>query len=503
MSLSENELARRSDGIMEIRPAPLRVRWSFTNLLSADSHTLDVQFSCSIRVADNSADRAMFAEIFLTADNRATADTIAAHFARTLKNTLTQLAAQRNAADVAADASAWTPAALAAMKPLAFSAGLDFLPPFNLDVESPSLQRKRLEELARARSVEQNAAQLEHLQRAGELLKQFQSLRQTNPQLSAGKILDQLSPADRGPMLQSLLLASSKSTPPRTLWAVAGSQLISFDPSAAAPAPTLIDLPTTLGPLRSVQLCDEKLLIGAQTGVMLAAVENPRNVTLFQCPNIQSQLGFNSVACSAEQIWATHGEAGVIAWNLADPSAPSTIFTENGPRNLSIFHDGKILYSAGDHAIVRERQSRTVLPSQSPSPIVAIIPSSPMLIIVHHDGTLTLLDANDLQIVDVRRRSARISAAAALPWLGEIRLLLATSDGPIDCIGLDDPLVSEYLSPYRGLKKLIASSELIAAISPDRQRIVLWHAWDAQRPIGEVHITSKTKHRVADISLGA
>jgi hypothetical protein len=86
-----------------------------------------------------------------------------------------------------------------------------------------------------------------------------------------------------------------------------------------------------------------------------------------------------------------------------------------------------------------------------------------------------------------------------MPWLGDVRLLLANDDGPVDCIGLDDALVSEYLSPYRGLKILTAAADLIAAVSPDRQRVIFWHSWDGQRPIGEVHVTGKVKHRVADV----
>jgi hypothetical protein len=60
-------------------------------------------------------------------------------------------------------------------------------------------------------------------------------------------------------------------------------------------------------------------------------------------------------------------------------------------------------------------------------------------------------------------------------------------------------LTSEYLSPYRGLKILTATTDLIAAVSPDRQRIVLWNTWDGQRPIGEIHITAQTRHRIADL----
>jgi hypothetical protein len=251
--------------------------------------------------------------------------------------------------------------------------------------------------------------------------------------------------------------------------------------------------------LRSVQLCEEKLLIGAQTGVMHASANDPSKVTTFAYPNLQSQLGFNSVVCHANMIWASHGEAGIVGWKLDHPDVPATIYPESTARNLQILHDEKILYSIGEQLILRNRESRTALPSQSLSQIIAIIPAA-HIIIVHQDGMLVLLDRITHEIVDTRRRPSQICAAAAMPWLGEIRLLLASVDGSIDCVGIDDPLISEYLSPYRGLKKLAAAGDLIAAISPDRQRIVLWHNWDAQRPIGEIHITSKTRHRVADIA---
>src|SRR5450432_2036825 len=392
MSLRENEFAQRTGGAIEIRSDPLRAQWHFTDLPSADAHTINAHFSCSLRIVENPADQKLFAEIFLTAQDRATIETLTNYFARPLKSAITNLAAECKAADVIGGRYTWIPTITSALKPAAFAAGVEFLPPFHLDIESPTVQQQKLREISHTRAIALGAAQLEHLQHAAELLKQFESMRESAPQLSAAKILDQLAPADRGKMLQSLLLANSDKTKSRTLWAVAGSYLIKLDARAEVPSPELIDLPTTLGPLRSVQLSGEYLLIGAQTGVMRAPAKNPREVQIFQHPDLRSQTGFNGAIATNENLFATHSEAGVVVWNLNDATSPPKVHADAGARNLQILHASRILYSAANELILRTNESRTILPSQSLSQIISIVPHGQTILIIHQDGTLISLD---------------------------------------------------------------------------------------------------------------
>jgi hypothetical protein len=79
--------------------------------------------------------------------------------------------------------------------------------------------------------------------------------------------------------------------------------------------------------------------------------------------------------------------------------------------------------------------------------------------------------------------------------------LLAGEEGPVQCVGVDDPLVTHYASPYRGLRAVSATAEWIAAVSPDRQRLVLWNSWEGRQPAGEVFLTALARHRIADIEL--
>ena len=98
-----------------------------------------------------------------------------------------------------------------------------------------------------------------------------------------------------------------------------------------------------------------------------------------------------------------------------------------------------------------------------------------------------------------QRRSGRIASAAMLPWMGDARILLATEDGPIVCVGVDDELLTHYTGGYSGFRIVGASEEAIAAVTADRQRVVLWHPWNGKKPMCEVFVYGAAKHRVADV----
>lgn len=532
MPLNANELARRHAGTVECRPEPLRVNWTLPDLATADSHTIDARFSCSARIADSNADRRMFTEVFLSSADSVGSDTIVRHFAAALKSAMTKLAAQQPASELvgATSRETWILEIARQLKPVAFACGLELLAPFQLDIESPSLQRQRIQEVVRTRASEQ-------IHHAAELLKEFQQLRHAAPDVPAGKLLEQISPADRGRTLQTLLMASAGEAQPPALWAVAGPYLVRIDPRQAPPRSHLFQLPADLGPLRSVQpgriRGKKALLIGARSGVIVAEPDNPQNVELYATnPPLDSPLGFNRVACIDDEVWGSHGDAGIVGWRCGQTSAPAHVFPEasepsspsatgssahpsssslmmstatrggsaSGPRNLEALPDSRrLIYSLGAQLVVREQEHRTTLPSQSHSDIVAIVPAGDRLVVAHQDGTLVLLDRATLEAREVRHRGGRLSTAGVLPWLGDVRILLANDNGPIDCIGLEDPILTEFLSPYRGLKAITATNDLLAAISPDRQRIIVWQTWDGQRPLGEIHLTSQTRHRVADV----
>jgi hypothetical protein len=44
------------------------------------------------------------------------------------------------------------------------------------------------------------------------------------------------------------------------------------------------------------------------------------------------------------------------------------------------------------------------------------------------------------------------------------------------------------------------SAEVVAAVSADRQRVILWNSWDGRKPAAEVFLAGLARHRVADVA---
>jgi hypothetical protein len=171
----------------------------------------------------------------------------------------------------------------------------------------------------------------------------------------------------------------------------------------------------------------------------------------------------------------------------------------SGPRNAAALDSRRILYSAGGTVFIADDSGTSGVVSASTATVVFIAVEEDVVQIVRADGTVDRLDATSLGRIGSDRRCGEITAAAPLPWLGTTRLLLATSDGPICCIGRDDPLVTQYVSPHRGLRAIAATNDTIAGLSADRQRIVLWKSWDGRQMAGEIHIANIARHRAADV----
>ena len=521
MPLLQNELARWKNGQLELRPEPLRVRWTFEDLVTSDGHGVRCTFTCSAQGLSDPIERRMLQEVLLQSRTAVTDQDVAAHFTRALKS-----AAEKVAGGQAVDAllgeegrRALAEAMRTAGKPVAFACGVDLLPPYHVEVESPTLQQQRQRAVQRSMAEQMAAQQVEHMQRAGELFKQFQEMRRADPGLSAGQVLQQVNPADRGSVLQKLLLASaSGGRDSKELIGVAGPYLVRFGRATAGQSPALSPLPPTLGPLRSVQPAEvdgkRVLLVGAQGGFLVVSPDNLSEAFPYADPGLTSQLGFSRVVYWPEQnsFVACHGDGGIVQWELDSPDSPFAIVRppdlhgsngasrQPGPRNLQIVDGKRLIFSLGGRLAVWDGRATTFLGGESSADVVAIVPDGQRLHAVFEDGTVCTLDRTTLEVTCRERRSGRVRAAGGLPWLGELRLLLAGDDGPVHCVGADDSLVTHYASAHHGLRAVAGSAELVAAVSADRQRVILWNSWDGRKPASEIFLAGLARHRVGDIA---
>jgi len=505
--LNDSELARRGEGGIEVRSAGLRVSWELPNLTTADGHTVEVVYSCTVKARPDPNDQRMLEEAFLSTRPVATVADVASHFARALRSTAARQARALAVEDLLAEAG--RSAMIAQLKSsgdaVAFSCGVELLPPHQLDLECPSLGREQIEQLERQTAQRRAADQVDHLRRSAEIFDQFQKIRAAAPDLAPGQVLGRLGLSDQGDALRSLLLAAAHTAKPSTLWAVAGPYLVQIAGEEFS-EPKLIPVPAGLGPLRSVQAEGSgNLLLGCRGGVMRIDPVCVDDATLYHGPQTDSQLGFNAAVVTADRIWASHGEAGLVSWRLDKTDQPDMTIQPPAltlpPRNL-IAQGNHLVLSAGSQIVIVNVDGRLEPPiSPADSQIVAIVGQPQRLVTIHQDGIVCVLSREQLTPRPAQRRAGGVSAAGALPWLGDLRLLLATEDGPILCAGVDDELITQYCGPHRALRIVAGAADIVAAVTADRQRLILWHSWDGRSSWKELHLYTQTRHRIADIAL--
>jgi hypothetical protein len=504
-NLADNMLARRDGASVIVRPSPLRVSWVMNDLVSSDLHKLAARFACSLEVVNNNTDRKMLAEVLLADRDAVTVEDLRNHFAAAMRSAAMEIAKQHPADEWLAEkhANEMVQALSKSAERIAFACGMRALAPYQLELSSPTLEQHRLEEIQRQRARERVAGQVEHLKHATELLKHFQEIRRDAPDLNAGQVLSQIAPADRGTMLETLLMASAQSSDSCGLVLVAGQSLLRIEMDEDQPRTRTIELPMDLGPLRSVRgatIDDEpSLLIGARAGVIVASAPSPDEATSYGDPSVQSQLGFNSAIVLRNRILATHSEAGLVAWNLGEAGPPPMRLSPHGARNLIALDTDAAALSSGNRLGILRADEVDYRDVQSEAEIVALVRADALrLLVVHGDGLVAIYDLSQDRFIDREPRGGKIVAAGALPWLSSSRLLLATESGAVDCVGVDDQLVTRYLSNRGAMRMVAGSPRLVAGITPDRQRLVLWNSWDGRKPVAEVHVTGLTHHRVAD-----
>ena len=516
MMLRDNELARRIEGRVQIRTTPLRLRWILDHLVAKDGHELKIQFSCSVAALAQPTERRMLEEVLLGPRSTASDETVSAHFRPALQTTASQIAVNREGAAWLADgaASEIRDALQKTAVRVAFDCGVEVLAPFTVEVDSPTYRQQLLAARQQAVDEQRSADQLEQLQRAGVMLKEFDAIRKSSPDLSPGRILEQLNVADRGEVLRTTFLASANGHRNPPLWAVAGQALLQFDVDASGVKSRSTELPAALGPFRSVQSDPSDrshLLIGARSGILRVDPQSIPDAQFYSAGSVTSQLGFNRVIPWPSRGWliASHSEMGIVFWKAGQTEAvakrleiPSLAGEVAGAKNLQLFGDDRLIFSSGNRLLTTDLSGVQTFPTNSSADILAILPDERGLIVIHEDATICRLDPTTLKNECVSRRSQRVSAAAVLPWLGSSRLLLAAEDGSVECIGLDDSMVTQYQSAHRGLRAVAAAGSVVAGLAGDRQRLIFWNTWDGRRPIEEIFLASLSRHRAAGINFG-
>jgi hypothetical protein len=488
----------------------MRLRWDLTELATVDGHLARGAFTASARALAEPNELKMLEEALLGSRRAVTLADVAAYFAEAISAAARKYARGVDAQTLIGDEDKQTlaTALMETAGAVAFGCGIEILQPANVELDCPTLQRQRLEEMDRQTVQRRAADQVDQLRRSAELFKQFEAVRNSAPELSPGQVLGRIGATDQADVFRAIMLASSRKSPRSRLWAAAGNCLIRIDIDES-PRAELVAAPMNLGPLRSIRGDGGGgLLLGCQTGVMRMDIDSPTHAVEYRDPELDGRLGFNGAVMFGDRIWASHGEAGLVCWMLDQLEKPvmtlrpsSSKIPGFSPRNLCRLDADRIIFSsAGQLAIVSRDGEITTVGQAADADVVGILVQSQRILTTHGDGHVCSWHSEDLRLKNRQRRAGRIGAATVLPWMGDARLLLATEEGPIVCVGPDDELMTQYTSPYPGLRIAAGADDAVAAVTADRQRLVLWHPWDGRKPFSDIFIYGLAKHRIADIT---
>ncbi len=386
-----------------------------------------------------------------------------------------------------------------AMKRPTFEAGLEVVGEPSASLASPSLRR------------------LASLRQMGSLLSEFNSLRTQSPGMPAGKLLEQLAAEQRGRVLEGLLTAQAAGAEARPVFLVAGSSLVELDLSAEVPVLKVVDeTPAAVGPLRSLNADAEAglraVLLGGRHGVVRGVAGELTAGQVFRLPEGRSPFGVNSALTLGGTLWATHADAGLLAWPLDDSTAPAkalppaALLAEaegvGGPRLLRAAA-GRLVLAVGDAvlSVTDGRASPVAGLNDRGGEVRQILVADTTLSLVRSRGVVEVLDAADLSKLGEHVLGRDVTAAAPLPWLEGTRLLLGGDEGGLTCVGLEDSVVTRFAAGHRGLRDIAATGRHVVALSADRQRLVVWDAGQPGAPVVELNVAGEVRSRVADVAV--
>ncbi|MFT3788105.1 MAG: hypothetical protein QM770_18360 [Tepidisphaeraceae bacterium] len=207
---------------------------------------------------------------------------------------------------------------------------------------------------------------------------------------------------------------------------------------------------------------------------------------------------------------ATHAQIGLAVWSvdapLEDPiETHRASDAQAGARAVMALDDGqRAVLAGGATAYIYDGSSvQPIAGSDDGATIVSVVHIDDTRFgLVREDGTIDLHDAQSLDRLDRIRRASRVTSAATIECLGAHRLLLAGDEGPVQMVGVDDEAITVLGSTITGWRDVAAENGRIAAVTGDRQRVILWNAWEPAKPVAEVHIAAIVRHRVADVAFG-
>lgn len=353
-----------------VRDRPAQVTIDVLSAASADGFDCDARLSLSVAVVPRQSDIEDFCRVILGASRRADEQRLTLYLRDAVERSAFEFIRTQPAEaliESRADA-AFAAALIAALQPIAFSAGLSIGRHIAIAVVSPAFEaarrtRRDAEQRRRQIAVEEElrsaaaASQRLHVEELSTLLQRLDALARERPGVSVADLIRTFDPRERGSLYRQLLSRGVSSRRTAAIAVVAGHELLLFSPNDGS----LLwrrEFAGALGPLRSVRSAADgrTLLIGAATGVYVCAAADDRAAAYPLTPPRKLRGGVNSAVLLGEEIYATHSEVGVLRWMVGTETAAEVVLQEQTAgatsiRDIQVDSEGTLWFASGDRVV--------------------------------------------------------------------------------------------------------------------------------------------------------
>lgn len=516
-----------ADGVRElllIRTAPLELDYAFERLTSQDGFEFAATIHCQVHIVPQREDLVSFRTSVLGSRNTANTEHVrqwctetvhaaAAHFARQLEATKLADPTEWDAFDTALSER---------FKPLGFSSGLalgrDPRSKWTSDAygvsqrarQTARMRQERLDEDARLRSASVEARK----SRLSELESLVARAKQVAEQAGGAGVADLVKafdPTQRGDFYRGLLAANRPDRPTTAVIAVAGDELLFFDPANTRQPSKRITLAGPLGGLRSAQLVAvedrHEIVVGAARGLHRIDSSGDVHGTLSTPGDANPRGGFNAAAATDGFMFATHSELGVWRWPIAADGAGEKCLLDvthaaKTIRGIQSDSTGR-LWMAIDDFVVAWRPTVADPPMRwkFPSNVTALLVADNSLFVALSDGRVLHRPSLD---DDTQERicgpGGTIDSLAWTPGGGIPRLIVANGAPQAHMLVIGDASRTEYRG-HAGIRSLTATEDTIAGITHARDQIVLWRMETPEEPAAMIPVSRICGRTIQDVLL--
>jgi hypothetical protein len=511
--------------LLFVRTVPFSVEDQVGGLTSQDGYAFTATIKFTVQVVPGRAELAAFRKAVLGSSNEVKVDHLRQHCEEVVRAALTVFSGERKAAELASGAtgSEFDDALAERFKSVGFESGLALGPDPRVTFDSPAfaesrraaetatLRRKRLEADEQLGDLSAKARE-KRLAEVGALLERVKDLARQQPGVAVADLIKTFDAGQRGALYEGLMEANQPQRRTEAIIAVAGDELLWFDPAKPGRPTRRRDLSSDAGALRSVRLAgdggERVLLVGAQRGVHLVGLDDrPHRTFMLDAPS-EVRGAVNAAVLLGDHIYATHRDFGLVRWGRDRAEKHELCLGEvtggaKSVRDVQADGAGRLWFGVDDRVVGWS-------PTGDESPVILSAPAVVRVLLVaecwviaglQNGGIVRWSTSDPTDREEIRGPTG--DAVRSLDWCrggGVPRLLIADLGPQLDLQVLGDSYRGEYRSRWR-IRWGFAGEDIIVGVSDIYDRLLIWRMDAPNEPAASISVGELLQLDIQDVAL--